>query len=50
MWVDLKALENPRCSIVDYATVGRTKDLMGRGKSLIIVDCITENGVILGAL
>ena len=49
-WVDLKALENPRCSIVDYGTVGRTKDLMGRGKRLIIVDCITENGLILRAL
>ena len=49
-WVGLKALENPRLSIVDYGTVGCTKDLMGRSKRLIIVDCITENGPILGAL
>ena len=49
-WVGLKVLENPRRSIVDYGTVGCTTDLMGRGKRLIIVDCITENGPILGAL
>ena len=48
--VDLKALENPRRSIVDYGTIGCTKDLMGRGKRLIIVDCITENGPIPRAL
>ena len=30
--------------------VACTKDLMGRGKRLIIVDCITENGRIPGAL
>ena len=47
-WVDLKASENSRRPIVDYGTVGCTKDLMGRGKRLIIVDCITENGLILG--
>ena len=46
-WVDLKALESPRRSIVDYSTIGCTKDLIGRGKRLIIVDCITENGLIL---
>ena len=45
-WVELKALENPRRSTVDYGTVGCTKDLMGRGKRLIIVNCITENGPI----
>ena len=49
-WIDLKALENPRRSIVDYGTVGCTKDLMGRDKHLIIVDCITKNGSIPGAL
>ena len=49
-WVDLKASENPKRSTVDYGTVGCTKDLMGRGKRLIIVDSVTENGSILGAL
>ena len=49
-WVDLEALQNPRRSIADYGTVGYMKDLMGRGKRLIIVDCITENGPIPGAL
>ena len=47
-WVDLEALQNPRRSIADYGTVGCTKDLMGRGKRLIIIDCITENGPIPG--
>ena len=37
-------------SIANYGTVGCTKDLMRRGKCLIIVDCITENGPIPGAL
>ena len=46
----MEALQNPRRSIADYGTVGCTKDLMGRGKRLIIVDCITENGPIPGAL
>ena len=49
-WVDLEALQNPRRSITDYETVGCTKDLMGRGKRLIIVNCIAENGPISGAL
>ena len=49
-WVDLEALQNPRRSIADYETVGCTKYLIGRGKRLIIVDCITENGPIPGAL
>ena len=49
-WIDLKSLENPRRSIVDHGIVGCTKDLMGRGKRLIIVDCITENEPIPGAL
>ena len=49
-WVDLEALQNPSRSIADYGTVGCTKDLMGRGKRLIIVDCITENRSIPGAL
>ena len=49
-WVDLKALENPRCSIVNYGTVGCTKDLTAKGKPLIIVDCITENSPVPGAL
>ena len=49
-WVDLKALENPRCSIKEYGTVGCTKDNVGKGKRIIIVDCITENGPVPGAL
>ena len=49
-WVHLEALQNPRRSIADYRTVGCMKDWMGRGKRLIIVDCITENGPIPGAL
>ena len=49
-WVDLEALQNLRLSIADRGTVGCTKDLMERGKRLIIVDCITENGPIRGAL
>ena len=50
-WVDLKALENPRRSIIkEYGTVGCTKDNVGKGKRIIIVDCITENGPVPGAL
>lgn len=49
-WVDLKALENPRRSIETYGTVGCTKDKVGKGKRIIIVDCITENGPVPGAL
>ena len=47
--MDLKALENPRRSIKEYRTVGCTKDV-GKGKRIIIVDCITENGPVPGAL
>ena len=46
----MKALENPRRSVHDYGTVGCTKDPVGRGKRLIIVDCITEDGPVPGAL
>ena len=49
-WVDLKALENPRRSIKEYGTVGCTKDNVRKGKRIIIVDCITENGPVPGAL
>ena len=49
-WVDLKALENPRRSIKENGTVGCTKDNVGKGKRIIIVDCITENGPVPGAL
>ena len=49
-WVDLKALENPRHSLLKYGTVGTTKCSTGKGKRLIIVDCITENGPVPGAL
>ena len=48
--VDLKALENPRHSIKEYGTVGCTKDNVGKGKRIIIVDCITENGPVPGGL
>ena len=48
--IDLKALENPRRSIHDYGTDGCTKDPVGRGKRLIIVDCITEDGPVPGGL
>ena len=48
--MDLKALENPRRSIKEYGTVGCTKDNVGKGKRIIIVDCITENGPAHGAL
>ena len=46
----MKALENSRQSINDYRTVGCTKDPVGRGKRLIFVDCITEDGLVPGAL
>ena len=49
-WVDLKALENLRRSIKEYGTVGCTKDNVGKGKRIIIVDCMTENGPVPGAL
>ena len=49
-WIDLKALENPRPSIHDNGTVRCTKDPVGRGKRLIIVDCITEDGQVPRAL
>ena len=49
-WVDLEALENPRRSLLEYGTVGTTKCSTGKGKRLIIVDCITENGPVPGAL
>ena len=46
----METVQNQRRSIADYGTVGCMKDLMGRGKRLIIVDCITENGPSPGAL
>ena len=49
-WVDLKALEDPRRSIEVYRTVGSTKDKVGKGKRIIIVDCITENRPVPDAL
>ena len=49
-WVDLKALENPCRSIKEYGTVGCTKDNVGKGKRIIIVDCIPENGPVPGSL
>ena len=49
-WVDLKALENPRRSIKEFGSVGCTKDNLGKGKRIIIIDCRTENGPVPGAL
>ena len=49
-WVDLKALENPHRSTEVYGTVGSTKDKVWKGKRIIIVDYITENGPVPGAL
>ena len=49
-WVDLDALENPRHLLLEYGTVGTTKCSTGKGKRLIIVDCITENGPVPGAV
>ena len=48
--MDLEALENPRRSLLEYSTVGTTKCSAGKGKRLIIVNCITENGPVPGAL
>ena len=33
-WIDLKALENPRRSLLDYGTAGTTKCQIGKGKHL----------------
>ena len=46
--VDLKVLENPRRSIKEFGSVGCTKDNVGKGKRIIIVDCITENRPVPG--
>ena len=48
--MDLEALENPRRSHLEYGTVGTTKCSTGKGQRLIIVDSITENGPVPGAL
>ena len=47
---NLKALENSRRSLLEYGTVGTTKCSTGKGKRFIIVDCITENGLVSGPL
>ena len=49
-WIDLKALENPWRSLLDYGTVGTMKCQIAKGTRLIIVDCTTENGPVPGAL
>ena len=36
--------------VKEYGTVGCTKDNVGKGKRIIIVDCITENGPVPGDL
>ena len=49
-WVDEEALKNPSKSLKDYGTVGCTKEKIGKGKRLTVVDCITESGPVPGAL
>ena len=49
-WIDVEALKNPQKSLKNYGTVGCTKERVGKGKRLIVVDCITENGPVPGAL
>ena len=49
-WVDEEALKNPSKSLKDFGTVGCTKEKIGKGKRLIVVDCITESGPVPGAL
>ena len=49
-WVDEEALKNPSKSLKDYGTVGCTKEKIGKGKRLIVIDCITESGPVPGAL
>ena len=49
-WVDEEALKNPSKSLKDYGTVGCTKEKIGKGQRLIVVDCITESGPVPGAL
>ena len=49
-WIDVEALKNPQKSLKDYGTVGCTEEKVGKGKRLIVVDCITENGPVPGAL
>ena len=41
-WVDEETLKNPSKSLKDYGTVGRTKEKIGKGKRLIVVDCIKK--------
>ena len=43
-WVDEEALKISSKSLKDYGTVGCTKEKIGKGKRLIVVDCITESG------
>ena len=49
-WVDEEALKNPSKSLKDYGTVGCTKEKIGKGKLLTVVDCITESRPVQGAL
>ena len=49
-WIDEEALKNPSKSLKGYGTVGCTKEKIGKGKRLIVVDCITESGPVPGAL
>ena len=45
-----ESFREPRRSIKEFGSAGCTKDNVGKGKRIIIVDCITENGPVPGAL
>ena len=45
-----RGFEKPQQTLKDYGTVGCTKEKIGKGKRLIVVDCITESGPVPGAL
>ena len=51
-WVDLETLKekNQRSLRLSGLTVGCTKEMTGKGKTLIISDAMTENGPVRGAL
>ena len=42
--------DSPRRSIKEFGSVGCTKDNVGKGKRIIIVNYMTENGPVTGAL
>ena len=48
-WADEEALKNRSKYLKDYGAVGCTKEKIGKGRRLIVVDCITESGPVPGA-